>query len=37
MLPLPVPSDEIPPSSQAVQEVARRNLPSVAGEICYGF
>lgn len=33
MLHLPISPDEVPPSGQAVQEVARRNLPKNTGHI----
>ena len=33
LLHLPIPADEVPPSGQAVQEVACRNLPSDTGQI----
>ena len=33
LLHLPIPADAIPPSGQAVQEVACRNLPSDTGQI----
>lgn len=35
LLHLPVPADEVPPSSQALQEAACRNLPSDTGHIFY--
>jgi hypothetical protein len=35
LLHLPVTADEVPPSGQALQEIACRNLPSDTGHIFY--
>ena len=35
LLHLPIPADEVPPSGEALQEVACRNLPSDTGPVYY--